>query len=413
MASLRRLPNSPYWIACFTMPDGRRTQRSTKSADRREAQRIANKFEDAAEDGAQGRFTEVQARKVIADIFAISNKGQLPSSSIKDFLEMWLKRKELEATEKTHLRYKTVVNHLLEYLGPKAGFDIAHLTSKEITSFRDNLAGRLTAGTVNISLKILRTALSQARREGVVDTNEAERVALLKNRRTDDARRPFTLEELKKILAHASEEWRGMILMGLYTGLRLSDVATLTWLNVDLQRQELTVTTAKTGRRQILPLAKPLVTYLEGLTTGDKPDQPLFPEAYGARQRSQYGGTLSNQFYQILVAAGLAAKRTHESKEKGRGARRELNPLSFHSLRHTATSLLKNAGVSDVVARDIIGHESEAVSRNYTHIDMATKRKAVDSMPDVLALNARPVRARVKMKKGSQTPATPPAPQTH
>ena len=60
-----------------------------------------------------------------------------------------------------------------------------------------------------------------------------------------------------------------------------------------------------------------------------------------------------------------------------------MNELSFHSLRHTATSVLKNAGVSDVVARDIIGHESEAVSRNYTHIDMVTKRKAIDSMPNL------------------------------
>jgi integrase len=393
MASLRRVPNSPYWIACFTLPDGRRTQRSTKTVDRREAQRIANKFEDASQAGADGRLTEVQARKVIADIFAISNKDNLPGSTIKDFLDAWLKRKELEASEKTHVRYKTVVNHLLEYLGPKAKFDIAHLTSKEITGFRDDLAGRLTVGTVNISLKILRTALSQARREGIIDVNEAERVSLLKNRRTEEGRRPFTLGELRRILDNANEEWRGMVLMGLYTGLRLSDVATLTWLNVDLQQQELTVVTAKTRRRQILPLARPVAVYLENLTPGDKPDHPLFPEAYGARQRSQYGGTLSNQFYQILVAAGLAQKRTHESQEKGRGTKRQLNALSFHSLRHTATSLLKNAGVSDVVARDIIGHESVAVSRNYTHIDMATKRKAVDAMPNVLTLKAEPEKA--------------------
>jgi integrase len=386
MASLRRLLNSPYWIACFTLPDGRRTQRSTKTTDRQEAKRIANKFEDASEDGAEGRLTELQARKVIADIFAISNKNKLPSSTIKDLMASWLKRKELEATEKTYQRYKTVVAHLLDYLGPKANFDAAHLTSKEITGFRDDLASRLTTGTVNLSLKILRAALSQARREGIVDVNEAERVSILKNRRTEEGRRPFTLEELKKILDNANHEWRGMILMGLYTGLRLSDLATLTWLNADLQRQELTVTTAKTGRRQILPLAKPVLTYLENLNSGDKPDQPLFPEAYGARTRSQHGGTLSNQFYQILVAAGLAKKRTHKSLEKGRGARRELNALSFHSLRHTATSLLKNAGVSDMVARDIIGHESEAVSRNYTHIDMETKRKAIDAMPDVLAV---------------------------
>jgi site-specific recombinase XerD len=37
-----------------------------------------------------------------------------------------------------------------------------------------------------------------------------------------------------------------------------------------------------------------------------------------------------------------------------------------------------------VVARDIVGHDSVAVSRNYTHIETDTLRKAVDLMPDVL-----------------------------
>jgi integrase len=72
------------------------------------------------------------------------------------------------------------------------------------------------------------------------------------------------------------------------------------------------------------------------------------------------------------------------STKKGRATRRRQSPLTFHSLRHTAVSLLKNAGVSDVIARDIIGHESEAVSRQYTHIDSETKRTALDKLPDIL-----------------------------
>ena len=51
--------------------------------------------------------------------------------------------------------------------------------------------------------------------------------------------------------------------------------------------------------------------------------------------------------------------------------------------RNVHLAKLKNAGVSDVIARDIIGHESEAISRNYTHIETETKRLALDSMPDV------------------------------
>jgi hypothetical protein len=45
--------------------------------------------------------------------------------------------------------------------------------------------------------------------------------------------------------------------------------------------------------------------------------------------------------------------------------------------------MLKNAGVGDVVARDLVGHESASVSRNYTHIDAETKRAALDKLPDV------------------------------
>ena len=383
MASLRRLPNSPYWIACFTLPDGRRTQRSTKATDRKEAQRIANKFEDVAETGRERRLTETQARKVIADIFSISNKDVLPSSSIKEYLESWLKRKELEASEPTHQRYKTVVDHLVKFLGAKAGLDMVHLNSKEITGFRDHLVNRFTSGTVNISLKILRSALAQAKRDGLIDVNEAERVTMIRVKAREQSRRPFTMGELKQIMNVANDEWRGLILMGLYTGLRLSDIATLTWANVDLQEQEIRVVSGKTDRQQILPIARVLLKHLESLPSGDDPNGPLFPEACAARQRSQYGGTLSNQFHQILVSAGLVKKRPHTKSGEGRSAKRAPSELSFHSLRHTATSLLKNAGVSDAVARDIIGHESVAVSRNYTHIDTETKRKAVDKMPDI------------------------------
>jgi len=66
MASLRRLSNSPYWIACFSLPDGRRTNRSTGTTDRHEAKRIANKFEDASNEAKQGRLVELRARQTIA-----------------------------------------------------------------------------------------------------------------------------------------------------------------------------------------------------------------------------------------------------------------------------------------------------------------------------------------------------------
>jgi len=349
---------------------------------KRLAQQIADQFEAAAREARDRRLPEQKARRVIADIVALTDQGELTSSTIEGFFTAWLKRKELEAGQKTHARYRAIVEDLLAFLGPRTQQDITHLSAKDFAAFRDSLAKRLSPGSTNISLKVVRSAMTQARRDGLIDVNEAERVSLLKNVRRSE-RRPFTLEELKSILAVADEEWRGMILSGVYTGLRLSDVATLTWAKVDLQHRELRTRTLKTGRQQVLPIAEPLLRHLQKLPGRDNANRPLFPTAYAAMERNQHGGLLSNRFHKILVVAGLAEPRSHKSTGKGRDAKRTVGGLSFHCLRHTATSLLKNAGVSDAVVRDIVGHESLAVNLVYTHIEDKVKRAAIDKMPDV------------------------------
>ena len=176
-----------------------------------------------------------------------------------------------------------------------------------------------------------------------------------------------------------------LILTAIYTGQRLGDIVRMTWENVDLTNKMIFFTTQKTGRRIILPIAKPLLDYLLGGIMPDDISQPLFPSSFGIVQKQGKVGTLSNQFYEIMVASGLAEPREKGKTGRGHSTKRRQSPISFHSLRHTATSLLKNAGVSEAVAMDIIGHSSKAISRVYTHIDDATKRKALDS--DVTAEN--------------------------
>jgi integrase len=222
-------------------------------------------------------------------------------------------------------------------------------------------------------------ALKDAQAAGLVSTNAAAGVRPTKSTETRATRRPFTLHELGRILRVANGEWRGLILFGLYTGQRLGDIASLTWRNVDLERSELALVTRKTKRRQLVPLAAPLQKYLEELNAGDDPAQPLFPKAIAVKRI----GTLSNQFYDILVAAGLAAKRSHKTSGNGRHARRAFNEVSFHALRHTATSLMKNAGISPAIVQDLIGHESAEISAHYTHIEESAKRRAIAALPDV------------------------------
>jgi integrase len=68
---------------------------------------------------------------------------------------------------------------------------------------------------------------------------------------------------------------------------------------------------------------------------------------------------------------------------KGRNQARQPSELSFHSLRHSAVTMLKRVGVSDFVARDIVGHESAAISRHYTHLTPDDLRSAMQRLPDV------------------------------
>ena len=46
-------------------------------------------------------------------------------------------------------------------------------------------------------------------------------------------------------------------------------------------------------------------------------------------------------------------------------------------------NLLKSAGVSESVTRDIIGHESATISRHYTHVEESAKRAAIEKLPDL------------------------------
>ncbi|MDI9381810.1 MAG: site-specific integrase, partial [Verrucomicrobiota bacterium] len=413
MSSLRRKPNSRFWIACFTGPDGGQVQRSTKvpidgatprqmprllqdiaslleaevrpkmptgtaaRLNKRDARRlaelIAGRFEVLAIEARSGRLTEAAARRTVADIYEKTNREALPSSSVRDFMTGWLERKGIEVGEKTRDRYAVAIDSFLDHLGNRAQVDLAHLRSRDIANWRDAIAGKVTPSTVNFGIKVIRAALHSARRDGLVSENEAGKVTILKTH-ANDTRRPFTPAELRRTLAAADHEWRGMILVGLYTGARLGDVARLRWGDTDLIKRCVTFTAAKTNRRMEIPMAAPLHRYIEALPAPDDPHAYLFPRAAECYERNYFNGLLSKQFRAILVKVGLAeARKNRETGTGHRGVKHKAEELSFHSLRHTFVSWLKDAGATDSVARDLAGHESADVNRLYTHLAPATR----------------------------------------
>ena len=85
----------------------------------------------------------------------------------------------------------------------------------------------------------------------------------------------------------------------------------------------------------------------------------------------------------VLAQAGLRKKAPHRSKGKGRDGKRSSNGLSFHALRHTAVSLLKDAGIPEAVVMELVGHDSEAMSAHYTHVGTEALAKAVAALPEI------------------------------
>jgi site-specific recombinase XerD len=88
----------------------------------------------------------------------------------------------------------------------------------------------------------------------------------------------------------------------------------------------------------------------------------------------------------VWFQAGLRKKTPHrQTLGKGRGVRdaRE-NRLSFHCLRHTSVTLLKEAGVPDAAIMALIGHDSVAMSQHYTHVGREALQKAAHALPDII-----------------------------
>ena len=390
MPSIHKQPGRPFWFCAFSIfnPEthtSKRVFRSTKTRDKKQALEICRAWHKAALKARNGKLSVDAAREVIArgvsDVFTAANVESLPSAAIKSWCETWLQAKAIEAGESTHARYKRVIEQFTGFLGEsKSKRDLSTLQATDIARFRDHEAKERARATANLNVKVLRVCLGEAVRQGLLTINPATRVKLLKSTK-ESKRRPFTLSEIKRILKACGDdaEWRGLVLFGLYLGQRLGDLAKLTWRAVNLETGEIAFTTRKTGRRIVLPLVQPLIDYLSGLSASDNPNAFIFPGAASAKRT----GSLSNQFREILADAGLVEPRRHEGTGKGRSNAREMSEISFHSLRHSAVTMLKAFGLSNFVAREIVGHESAAVSRQYTHLSTDDLRNAMQRLPDV------------------------------
>jgi integrase len=272
----------------------------------------------------------------------------------------------------------------LQFLGDIQDSIISDITSNQVLEFRNAEAKAFAPKTVNHDLKCLKMVFKAARREGLVSEDPCEFVDPVKDR--DDnrpKRRPFSVEELEAAMAAANPEWKSMIMFGLYTGQRLGDISTLVRSNLDLETKMLRFVTQKTQRRMAIPLPPPLLEFLKEAKLPADVNAPIHPEAYKIVTVEKKSGSLSNKFTRILAKAGLREKPSNKSTGKGRDAKRVYHPLSFHSLRHTATTMLHEAGVPAAVAQALIGHDSEAIHQIYVSVGEKALHEAASAFPKI------------------------------
>jgi integrase len=391
MASIHKQPGKPNWFCAFSIynPKTNRWQRafrSTETSNKKQALEICRTWQAAAEEGYKGTLSVDACRDIIergvSDIYRITSDQSLPSKAIKSWCDAWLNSKAGTIRKSTQERYKNIIEQFIAFLDDddaKSERRLVTLQADDIARFRDHQAKELSIGTANLSLNVLRMCFNDAVLEELLTVNPAARVKYLVSSE-ESRRRAFTMDEIRRILEACADdiEWTGLTKFALYLGQRLGDLRKLTWRAVNLESNEIAFTATKTGRRIVLPLMPPLVDYLSELPANDDPNAFIFPNA----AKHKHTASLSNQFREILIEAGLVEPRQY-SATKGRFSPRETSEISFHSLRHSAVTMLKAAGVSDFMTMQIVGHESSAISRQYSHLSTDDLRRAMSKLPDV------------------------------
>jgi len=373
MASVFKRPDSKYWHAGWRSVDGTFHLRSTKHEDRSKALGIALEWERVDRKVARGEMVETQVRQVINDILEKVGEPAIDVPSIRAWFGEWIKDKEANKTENTTERYRKVVDDFLAHLEERADRPLTVLTPRHVQTFMaKRQKQKVSATTVNLDVKIIRSALNRARKQGLIQTNPAEAVDLPEQQSVE--RGTFTTAEVKMLLTQATgTEWETVIMFAYFTGARLGDCVKIEWDHVNLMDGTLKFLETKNKKWITVPLHTDLQEHLSKLATSDKPQKYVTPHMSSLGPGGRHG--LSEGFKRIVTKAGLDLQTV-----QGTGIRK-ISKRTFHALRHSFTSALANAGVSPELRMKLTGHKSAEIHRGYTHLEMDTLKDAMKKMP--------------------------------
>jgi integrase len=367
MASLHRHRGSPYWYVAYSLADGRRVLRSTRQVVKRKALEVARALERISRTARAGELTESKTRAWFNEMLTGTGLAAARHDSVRDFALQWLEGKRLSVSAGSAIRYRSAITLFLDGLGSRADKPISSVTPADIVAYRDErMRSGIAGGTLHHYLKIVRAVFTSARRQGLMLSNPAEAIDLPHIKRNERA--VFTVHEVKALIGAAPIQWQTLILVAFYTGARLRDCSRMEWSAVDLAEGFITFRQGKTNKKVVLPIHPALSEHLLE-RAGQDQCGPLCP-LLSATSAS----ALSQQFNLLMRKAGIDSLAVRESRYAFRAK-------SFHSLRHSFTSTLADAGVSADLRMKLTGHRSLGEHLGYTHMELAALRGAIDLLP--------------------------------
>jgi integrase len=346
--------------------------------------RLRKKFIGSTRQAAAERLNEALAKHQRGGIVTTGR------DTLGDFLQNWLEASKNGVRPKTYRSYEQMLrNHIVKaapiqewtekHLDSVPGLAAMELRKLDPTHIERWMAAKIKAGNSPALVKylrvVLRIALNEAVRRGIIDRNAA---ALAKPpiapKSTTVTSKGFTQEESARLFAATKEHRLEALFMVCAHGLRHSEALGLRWQDVDLDRSELHVS------YQLQRVEKKAVL-VELKSDESRRFVPLSDVCVELLRRQRQRQTQEREFAgDDWQEGGFVFTSQRGTPLFDRNVLR-----AFHGIRHACVSLLAAAGVPDKVIAEIVGHSDVRLTKNiYSHPDREQKRSAIAKLGEVL-----------------------------